>query len=160
MRLSFNIDLPDRDLRVGVANLRGRSMVGYEGRQYKRFFPLIMCLETLVRINEWHLNRWAMEGKFVPGLYESGVYYQMEPLGEEEWLDIPTLYKQGFGDCEDLAAARCAELRCVGIPAVCAIRTKEVQHPKGPITMVHVLVLHPSGLVEDPSKALGMKGEY
>lgn len=160
MRLCFNIDLPDKDLRVGVADLSGRSLVGYEGREFKRFFPLIMCLETLVRINEWQLNRLAMEGKFLPPLYQSGVFYQAEPLGEEEWLDIPTLYKQGFGDCEDLAAARCAELRCMGIPAVCAIRHKTIKHPSGPITMVHVLVLHPNGSIEDPSKALGMKGEY
>ncbi len=160
MRLCFNIQLPDNDIRVGTANLLERSPKGYSNRQYKRFFPLILCLETLVKINEWHINRLALEGKTVAPLYESGVYYQSEPPGEEEWLDIPSLYRQGFGDCEDLAAALCAEYRCQGIPAVCCIKHKRHDTPNGVVTMVHVMVLMPDGSIEDPSAMLGMKGEY
>lgn len=157
MRLCFNIDLPDRDLRVGRADMSGRSLRGYPGRESRRFYPLVMCLELLVRVNEWQLARFALEGRRVPLLYQSGVRYQAEPPGEEEWLDIPTLYKQGFGDCEDLGCARAAELRHYwGIPAVCCIKHKLI----GPITLVHVQVLHPDGTVEDPSRNLGMKGEY
>lgn len=156
MRLCFNIELPDSDLRVGIADMTNRSLAGYSGRQYKRFFPLVMSLELLCKVNEWQLARFAREGKTVAPLYRSGVYYQAEPPGEEEWLDIPSLYKQGFGDCEDLACARVAELRCQGIAAVPAIRHKKF----GQLTLVHVLVLWPDGTVEDPSKLLGMKGEY
>lgn len=160
MRLCFNIELPDKDLRVGIADMSGRSLAGYSGRQYKRFFPLILCLETLCKINEWHLARWAKEGKRVAPLYDSGVVYQEEPPGEEEWLDIPSLYKQGFGDCEDLGCARVAELRFMGIPAVPCIKHKTFNTASGPLTVVHVMCLWPDGHVEDPSKMLGMKGEY
>lgn len=158
MRLCFNIDMPDSDLRVGE-NLE-RSDRGYSGRQYKRFMPLVKCLETLVNINLWQLARFAKEGKTVAPLYESGVFYQAEPPGEEEWLDIPSLYKQGFGDCEDLACARAAELRFAGIGAVPCIKHRKIPTAKGTLTLVHVLVLWPDGTVEDPSKVLGMKGEY
>lgn len=161
MRLCFNIVLPDTDLRVGEGlDTMGRSLKGYSNRQLKRFYPVVLCLETLTKINVWHLRRFAAEGKTVAPLYESGVFYQSEPPGEEEWLDIPSLYKQGFGDCEDLACARVAELQVSGIPAVPAIRHKRVSTPRGPVTLIHVLVLWPDGHVEDPSKMLGMRGEY
>ncbi len=160
MRLCFNVDLPERDLRVGEADMSTRSAVGAEGREYKRFFPLILCLESLCKVNEWQLTRFREQGLSVAPLYQSGVYYKAEPPGEEEWLDIPTLYKQGFGDCEDLACARVAELRDVGIAATPAIRHKLVQTKRGPVTLVHVLCLWPDGQVEDPSKILGMKGDY
>lgn len=163
MRLCFNIELPDSDLRVGelIGHVPGRSDRGYSNRQYKRLFPIILCLRTLVDCNKWFLARMAKEGKTVAPLYESGVYYQAEPAGEEEWLDIPTLYKQGFGDCEDLASARVAELQHMGIPAVTCIKSKKIISPKGgEITLVHVQVLWPDGTVEDPSAILGMKGEY
>lgn len=154
MRLCFNIDMPDRDLRVGET--LERSDAGYSNRQYKRFMPLIKCLETLVNVNLWQLARFKKEGKTVAPLYQSGVFYKAEPPGEEEWLDIPSLYKQGFGDCEDLACARAAELRFMGIGAVPCIRHKKI----GGVTLVHVLVLWPDGSIEDPSKLLGMKGSY
>lgn len=172
MRLCFNIDMPDTDLCV--SSLAGdtrdtlqRSDKGYSGRQYKRFMPLIKCLETLVNINLWQLARFSKEGRPLPPLYDSGigykarnVFYQLEPSGQEEWLDIPTLYKQGYGDCEDLACARAGELRFTGIGAVPAIRHKKIPTSNGVLTLVHVLVLWPDGTVEDPSKLLGMKGEY
>lgn len=158
MRLCFNIDMPDTDLRVGEE--LERSDKGYSNRQYKRFMPLIKCLETLVNVNLWQLARFAKEGRTVAPLYESGVYYKAEPPGEEEWLDIPSLYKQGFGDCEDLACARTAELRFSGIGAVPCIRHRRIETGKGMLTLVHVLTLWPDGSVEDPSKLLGMKGSY
>lgn len=154
MRLCFNIDMPDSDLRVGE-NLE-RSDRGYSGRQYKRFAPLVKCLETLVNINLWQLARYAREGRPLVPLYESGVVYKAEPPGEEEWPDIPSLYRQGWGDCEDLACARAAELRFVGIGAVPCIKHRKI----GAITLVHVMVLWPDGTIEDPSKILGMKGSY
>lgn len=140
-----------------------RSLLGTTQRQYKRFYPLVLCLETLCKINEWHLA----QNEYVP-LYQSGVYYQEEPPGEEEWLDIPTLYKQGFGDCEDLACARVGELRRAGIAAVPAIKSRQFPIPRrmrrpnvsNLITLVHVMVLLPDNTLEDPSAMLGMRGEY
>lgn len=160
IRLCFNIDLPDADLRVGHVNMSERSLVGTEDRELKRFFPLILSLKCLTQINEWQLARFALQGTPLAPLYESGVRYQAEPLGEEEWLDIPSLYKQGWGDCEDIACARTAELRFQGIAAVPCLKSKPVPKPGGTITLVHIMVLWPDGTVEDPSKILGMGGEY
>lgn len=162
MRLCFNIELPKGDLqRIGLVDLNGRlqgsSRRGYDGRELSRFFPLLLCLETLTQINQWHLR----QDRYAP-LYHSGVYYQEEPPGEEEWLDTPSLYKQGFGDCEDIACARVGELRHHrGLPAVPCISYKDFEVGPGKVvTLVHVLVLLPDGSVEDPSKVLGMKGSY
>lgn len=161
MRLCFNIDLPDTDLRVGRADMSGRSLVGTEDRQWKRFYPIIECLEILCRINEWHWARHAMRGLRIAPLYQSGVVYRPEPPGEEEWLDVIHLYRQGWGDCEDLACARVGELRYAGVPAVPCIKHKKFVAPgKGTMTLIHVMVLLPDGTIEDPSAKLGMTGEY
>lgn len=157
MRFTFNVDLPEKDLRVGDADMQARSYVGYDGREDKRFFPLVKSLECLTAINVWQWHRATKEGRHYPWLYQSGVYYQQEPvtpIPQEEWLDFPTLYKVGYGDCEDLAAARAGELQFCGVAAVPCIRYKQF----GMLTVVHVLVLHPDGNLEDPSKFLGMKG--
>lgn len=159
MKIAFEVALPDKDLHV-VGSTAGRSLVGYAGRDLKRFYPIILGLEFLTKVNVWQLQRLALQGKRVAPLYQSGVFYQQEPMDREAWLDIPTLYKQGHGDCEDLACARAAEYQYAGIPAVPAIRYKQISGPQGPITLVHVLVLLPNGQEEDPSKLLGMKGEY
>jgi hypothetical protein len=151
--------------------MKQRSLVGAVGRQYNRFYPVVLCLETLCKINEWHLN----QGNYTP-LYQSGVVYQAEPPGEEEWLDTPTLYSLGCGDCEDIACARVAELRKQGIPAVPTIKYKEIPINGKTLCLIHVMVLWPEGTVlpmevrqahpdarpdiEDPSRVLGMRGEY
>jgi len=172
MRLCFNIELPKGNLqRVGqipedselvsigaldsTGRLLGSSKRGYKDRDLSRFYPVVECLETLTKINEWHLRR----KRYAP-LYKSGVYYKEEPPGEEEWLDIPCLYKQGFGDCEDIACARTAELRHQGIPAMPCISWKEFDIKGKKLSLVHVLTLWPDDSIEDPSKILGMKGSY
>lgn len=161
MRLCFNIDLPQKDIRVGqFGNVAGRSMEGYDGRENRRFLPIVQALEALTQINEWQIRRFALNGHPLPLLYDSGVFYKAEPPDEEEWLDIPTLYKQGFGDCEDLAAARCAEYRQLfNIPATPAIRAREFLKNGKKLSVIHCLVLMPDGTTEDPSKLLGMPGE-
>lgn len=75
---------------------------------------LLYALEAMVRANQEELKAHPQ----IPLLYESGVVYQQEPKGHEDWADIPTVLKQRWGDCEDLAAWLVAELRSVwGIPA-------------------------------------------
>ena len=176
MRLCFNIELPDHDLqRVGQSlfdngkelvsvghgivgpdgRLVGSSRRGFPNRELSRFFPVLICLEALTQVNEWHLKR----DRFAP-LYQSGVYYQEEPPGEEEWLDIPSLYAQGFGDCEDIACALTGEYRHNGVAANPCISFKDFDIRGRRITLVHVLTLMPDDSVEDPSKVLGMKGSY
>ena len=167
IRIQFHIQLPEKvNLRVGyippgegnlfICGPDGRSLRGYEGREYNRFYPVILLLEAYTRINEWQFK----QDNYAP-LFQSGVVYREEPPGCEDWPDIPTLYKQGWGDCEDLACTRTAELRLLGIPAVPCIRYKDFYHTDGAkVTLVHVLVLWPDGTIEDPSRILGMKGSF
>lgn len=159
MRLTFNIALPENNLQIiggGGVTLSERSLKGYEGRELNRFYPLILCLESMCQINEWHHRQSKL-----PPLYESGVKYKAEPPGKEGWLDTITLRRNGIGDCEDIACARVGELRhhC-GIKAVPCIKWKNFQIDSRTVTLVHVLVLRPDGAIEDPSKVLGMGGEY
>lgn len=96
-----------------------------------------------------------------PPLYEAGVRYRAEPYPRENWLTIPELYEQGFGDCEDLACARVAELNVQGIEARPTFRFRRLNERGEPdiggrFSLYHILVEHPDGSVEDPSALLGM----
>jgi len=107
---------------------------------------LSAALEGLVATNVVLLRR----NRNAPALYESGVRYRKERPGREKWLTIPQTLRAGFGDCEDLAAWRAAELQMLGIPArAVVIRTGA--------KMFHAVVRLPGGRIEDPSVKLGMK---
>jgi hypothetical protein len=91
----------------------------------------------------------------VPLLFKSGVRYAEEPPGQEDWQDIPTTLKLGWGDCEDLACWRAAELRVRhGIQAEPTFIWK--LRPNGGY-LYHILVKYPDGRIEDPSRTLGMR---
>lgn len=108
---------------------------------------LAAALEGLTATNYCLL----VKSKRAPSLYGSGVRYRREPRGREHWQTVPEVLRAGYGDCEDLAAYRAAELRVAGIPARAdVIRT-------GPKTF-HAVVMYPDGSIEDPSRKLGMKG--
>lgn len=123
---------------------------------------LLWMLEALCKINEGHLAE-----RPYPPLYESGVRYQREN-GTEEWLDIPTIIEAGWGDCEDLACWRVAELRTQGKHAGPYVRFRRI----GGVFHYHALVRHyrPVAIpyrgrvltrmvpdeIEDPSRKLGM----
>ena len=88
----------------------------------------------------------------LPTLYSSGVRYQREPRGVEEWLTPLQAIERGVADCEDLAAWRAGELRASGADpgaTVAIVRT-------GPRTL-HAVVRRSDGSLEDPSRVLGMK---
>lgn len=110
---------------------------------------LRLLLEALTQSNELYLAH----NPGTPSLYRSGVRYQREPAGQEQWLSIPALYAQGHGDCEDLAAARCAEIRLGG--GSCALDFYWRKLPEG-VLMYHIIVRHGDGQIEDPSRRLGM----
>jgi len=76
--------------------------------------------------------------------------------GAEVFLDIPSLYQRGAGDCNELVPVRVAELWRAGIGASPYL-TKE-RNARGGWTY-HALVLWPDGSSEDPSLILGMGGE-
>jgi len=86
----------------------------------------------------------------MPPLYESGVRYVPEPKGQEKWLTYDKVLRAGKADCEDLAAARSAQLIRQGIMAwPLVIRTGRKRF--------HAVVRWPDGRIEDPSKILGMR---
>ncbi len=139
----------------------------------RHFAPLQILLEGLTKINEFHLNSAHEAGMFYPPLYESGVIYKEEAPGREDWPDIPQIMKNGWGDCEDLAAWRAAELRVAGIACEPVLKWQWIPRaqmlaagypkrhvPKKGVWLVHCLVRYPDGDIEDPSKILGMGGNF
>jgi hypothetical protein len=115
-----------------------------------RLDALAHLLEALTLVNV----AWLREQTGAPWLYESGVRYEEEPPGRDEWQDIPETIKRREGDCEDLACWRLAELR---------VRSLEDARPfvkctvYGPRTVYHVAVRRSDGRIEDPSRVLGMR---
>lgn len=90
-----------------------------------------------------------------PRLYESGVFYREEPPGQEDWQDIPTSLFMGWLDCEDCACWLAAE-RIVR-DGIQARATWKAFPREGGGTLYHIVVVHPNGYEEDPSKILGMR---
>src|SRR5262249_45709634 len=72
-----------------------------------------------------------------PPLYESGVRYQRE-VGTENWTDVARTLELGYGDCEDLACWRVAELRLQGHTVGPYIRFRRVNG----VYHFHALVMH------------------
>lgn len=85
-------------------------------------------------------------------LYQSGVRYQREPPGRENWQSAAVTYRLKTGDCEDLSVARVAELRVAG-ETTAKVRVRDVRPG-----LRHVVVQRADGSIEDPSKRLGMNG--
>lgn len=109
---------------------------------------LTAALEGLTAYNA----AWLRAHPSAPSLYAAGVRYEREPKGREDWRTLPDLLKRKRGDCEDLAAARAAELRQAGDPGAHAFARKV--RPG----LWHIRVRHGDGTTEDPSIVLGMKG--
>jgi hypothetical protein len=149
----------------------------------RHFAPIVLALQGLIAVNEWHILRALRRaqkglGAPIPPLYASGVRYKEDQPGEENWKDCLAVLKDGHGDCDRLVAWRVAELRAIGIPADPVIKWQQVPKdvmiglghpanmvPEEGISMVHVCVGWPGwqqdpSLVEDPSKALGMGGNF
>jgi hypothetical protein len=103
--------------------------------------------------------------KNVPALYASGVRYENEPSwtfeGEpvEEFALIPIVIARGWGDCDDLAPWRVAELRLRQKEnAKIRIQWQRPTRPDGTKgrKYFHIVVRRADGSVEDPSAKLGM----
>lgn len=121
-------------------------------RQNSRLLALIVrpFLEAVVSADQVILAT-----NHVPPLYESGVRYKEEPRGQgyEDFAVIPDIIARGWGDCDDLAPWRVAELRQKGEKA--KIRIKWNRQPNG-LRLYHVQVRRANGQIEDPSRILGM----
>lgn len=108
-------------------------------------------LQRLLR-SLWELDVDAVRTGRMPRIYESGVRYRREPRHvREEWLTVPAVVSRGYGDCEDLACWRAAELSVSGedpLARPCLRRTASGWH---------VVVRRGDGSIEDPSRVLGMR---
>lgn len=102
------------------------------------------ALEGLTRVDEHLLET----GRFPP-LYSAGVVYRKEP--RELWRHVADVYSEGWGDCEDLAAWRAAELRVSGQDPDASVGTYRSGRRR-----YHAIVVRGDGSVEDPSRVLGM----
>ena len=144
MRITFDVDM------------RGINGTRFDVHLANR--KLLWLLESLVKCNLLYLR----EHPETPPLYESGVVYKPEfslanpARGTEEWKDISAIRRDGNGDCEDLSGWRVAELRNEGFPAKGFLKWN--RHPSGTM-LYHVMVLCGKTL-EDPSRKLGMRGDY
>jgi hypothetical protein len=107
-----------------------------------------------------------------PRLYESGVVYEEEPPGRDEWQDTPDTIARRNGDCEDLACWRMAELRVYGEDKAARwhITVADIPDERGElVTTYHIQILRSAPgphtrpgargePIEDPSRILGMHG--
>lgn len=114
--------------------------------------PLIPALEGLaeglVLVNIALMDYAEGRGVELPELYESGIVYRREPKGEEWWenaADVIGMVADRSGDCEDLAAYRCAELRHFD-NVDCRVRIIKTRRA------FHAVVEHEDGRIEDPSR--------
>lgn len=86
---------------------------------------MLHMMEALCRVNQTHLQQFdafrqrGLVPNGYPSVYRSGLHYETEK-GTEIWPDVPSLlmgtmgrgkYPGAWGDCEDLACYRVAELR-------------------------------------------------
>jgi hypothetical protein len=103
-----------------------------------------------------------------PSLYEIAPRYALKARARERdtWQDLPETYAKGFGDCKDLSAIRCAELRRDGCkeahPFIRIARYIDPEKKRPPLIVHHVQVVTGYGQltdfpeIEDPSAILGM----
>ena len=95
-----------------------------------------------------------------PNLYESGVRYEQEPDGRDDWQDIPDTLQRRTGDCEDLACWRMAELRVRwgDRHSTWHVTVEDIPNRAGQlVTTYHIQIRRADGHIEDPSRKLGMR---
>lgn len=106
-------------------------------------------VEALVMADRAYLR----DNPQTPSLYDLGIRYV---FNRDRWQDIPTMLRMGEGDCKDFTAMRVAELRTMGVKASVDVTSRLILGPDGRTTMYHVRVRLPNGMIEDPSRMLGM----
>jgi hypothetical protein len=133
-----------------VVNLSRGKKSGWLHRSRMLGIAIKAILDAQVKINQLYLRLHN-----VPPLYSSGVRYREEDptQGYEEFALIPIMIERGWGDCDDLAPWRCAELREAGEKA--CIRIQWRRQASGS-KLFHILVRRENGVIEDPSLILGM----
>lgn len=119
---------------------------------------MLWMMEGLCRVNQDIIITQRKLRQPVPLLYspEAGIRYQRED-GTEDWQDIYTTVRKRWGDCEDLACWRVAELREVFRRKASPFVTYRVGPDGGYHYHALVTAQGPGGWrLEDPSRKLGM----
>lgn len=114
------------------------------------------ALEGLVRLDLQIIRAAKAAGRPIRPLYKSGVRWQPDKSKgkpSETWDTIDIVRARGYGDCEDLAAWRAAELRAAGVNARAVVKRSNT-----PGVAWHAIVQLPDGKLLDPSAKLGMHG--
>lgn len=113
------------------------------------------CLEALVRQNLWQLDALERAGRPVAPLYQSRVVYKRDPPGKEWFRSLARVMSTGWGDCDDLAAIRAAEIRRAGGAAHASVFTT----PRA--NTLHAVVTNDARtIIEDPCALLAALGRY
>jgi hypothetical protein len=112
------------------------------------------CLEALVKQNLWQHRVLATHGRALPPLYQTRVVYRRDPPRKEWFRSMARVYSTGWGDCDDLAAIRAAEIRRAGGRAFAEVR--RTPRPN----VLHAVVTDGKNLVEDPTEFLASLGRY
>lgn len=122
-----------------------------------------MLLETHFEAMTLSNMAWLMVNKQAPNLYDAGVLYRRDPertRSAELWLDLPTIYRRGYDDCEGLSAWLAAEMRVRVKNSACDQRVQGaavfLKATKIPGSWHAVVKDKVSGEVWDPSRVLGM----
>ena len=107
-----------------------------------------ILLEALTALDQV----WLHDHPRTPRLYQSGVRYVPED-GSEIWPIIPIVLARGTGNCDMLAAWRCAEMRADGFTDAVAFPIRSTIDP----SLIHCLVSRDgtTNTIEDPSNVLG-----
>jgi hypothetical protein len=113
--------------------------------------------QLVIRVNREEHRKSGGRVKLLPPLYQSGVRYKEEPRSwaQEHFDTIPSILHRLWGDCDDLAPWRVAELRESGQDPKAGILVKWKRLRNGN-RLYHILVRRGDGSEEDPSRILGM----
>jgi hypothetical protein len=103
------------------------------------------ALEGLTALNQQLLGTFEM-----PPIYDAAVRYRKE--SRDVWRHAMDVARSGWGDCEDLASWRVAELRNSGEDPAAAVHVYRSARRR-----YHAVVARGDGSIEDPSYILGMK---
>lgn len=105
------------------------------------------AVEGLCGINAVILRVLERDGRPLPRLYDSPIRYRQP--GKLTWHTVADLYDLGWGDCKDLVAVRCAELRVYdGEPAMPLVYETRRRG------RWHAVLRRADGSIEDPSRVL------
>jgi hypothetical protein len=157
---------------LGPASMWKRSLaLGMAVRHLLQSTALVN--ERILEINRHAHKRSGGRVPLIPPLYLSGVRYQEEPVdwSYEHFDTIPVVMTRAWGDCDDLAPWRAAELRFTKQDPKADVMVKWKTNPASGRKLYHVVVRRSNaradgknfiadkfGVYEDPSKVLGMGG--